>query len=147
MSGFSPHWPDPLHLYNDNALDDTYRRFYLSDYGIVGCNAGPRLDDGRENPSWIIQTCDESAYDGWVKFEFNLHRYGSADLTPFTFADFQFSLGAFGTGQCHFTESGQSGCVESPYATVTPEPATLTLMGSGLAGLLGFARRRRSRKS
>lgn len=44
--------------------------------------------------------------------------------------------------QCTFLQGSPTGC---SLATVTPEPATLTLFGSGLLGLFGFAGYRRRR--
>jgi PEP-CTERM motif-containing protein len=104
-------------------------------YAIVGCNApsGPA-----STTVGFYQTCGNGA----IGFSFTLP--GSWAWSSASALSFSYATDNTYPGSGCIAVGGQpgplSGCIP---ATSTPEPATLTLMATGLAGVAGFARRRR----
>jgi hypothetical protein len=103
---------------------------YFLNSGIVGCDNNlpiPVDDSDPYRPPVVggfLVTCARDGYDGWVGFRFTLERRITAhDIV----------LGSVG-----YHSYGP------PPVSVTPEPGTLVLVGTGLGSVAGFRRRRRT---
>lgn len=105
--------------------------------GIVGCSA-PGIGG---LPSSYFQTCG----GGWVAFTFTTSNAWSADVSEVAWLTQRVSS-PYGPMQGYECGSVQGGGRDE-CATVTPEPVTMLLLGSGLAGLggAGLVRRRRGK--
>lgn len=160
-------------LAEGSYIGDEYatRRWYNGVPGeIVGCRASFRTPD-----EWGFRTCPRLGLDGWARYDFRLGIVDSRQLPttrPTRLVDFEeFTFGVTTTdGSCYFGGSARVGkivapaCTSHPYllptttvasgdavapeALVTPEPATVALLASGLGALgsLRLARRRRARQ-
>lgn len=114
--------------------------------GVAGCN------DGTEAPSQFTgyQTC---AYDSWIVFSFTAHGTWDPANTVVHWSGNAYSspTGSKQVIFCGVPESEDT-CSYStdfeppPPANVTPEPVTLALLGTGLAGVGAAARRRRKQQ-
>lgn len=98
--------------------------------GILGCLApnGTRTE--------YFTTCVGGLEGGWVQF--SLTANGPLDL-----AGLQLAWGVMSMGQQDYSVQGTT-CVAGNCGEVVPEPITIVLLGTGLAGV-GAARRRRKR--
>jgi hypothetical protein len=89
-------------------------------------------------PANSYQTC---TYGGWVVFDFVTTANWSANN-----ADIAWTVDKFATGtpglEC---ETSNPATANRTYCAVTPEPVTMLLVGSGLAGMSGFGFLRRKR--
>ena len=119
--------------------------------GYLGCSRVPG-----DEFSWRYATCPRDGRDGSLSFEMDLAFFGREGIArPATFN--HFALRAITTaGSCTFTPSRwrmetnpgdaceiRSMTTAAISSAVTPEPATLLLVGSGLAAFAAQARRRR----
>jgi hypothetical protein len=104
--------------------------------GIVGCGA-PGIGG---LPSSYFQTCG----GGWVAFSFTTTNAWSADASEVAWLTQRVSSPYGPQGyECGSVQGGgRDACT-----TVTPEPVTMLLLGSGLAGVggVGLVRRRRNK--
>lgn len=123
--------------------------------GVMGCNLGEYASPFR---GWGWQTCPSSGLNGWVKFDFALYWAEQVGAPRFvTGDDFFLTMGAANTGSDYLCGFGQEIGIDVPvdacpdqayqWAVVTPEPTSIILLASGLAGVggVGALRRRRRR--
>ncbi len=122
--------------------------------GVMGCNLGEYDSPFR---GWGWQTCPQSGLNGWVKFDFALYWAEQVGAPRFVNGDdFFLTMGAANTSSDYLCGYGQeigidvpvNACPDQAYtwAVVTPEPTSIILLASGLAGV-GAASLRRRRKS
>jgi hypothetical protein len=97
--------------------------------GILGCNEAGPSNQSR------FETCGNG---GWVVFSFTTSNYVNFQQVEFAYG-MQSAANGGGSYQCR---SADPSCVPPP-TTTTPEPVSMVLMGSGLAGLAAVRRRRR----
>jgi len=136
------------------ALSSTYTS--LGSGGVMGCNLGRYANPLR---GWGWQTCPKRGLDGWVKFDFAMYWAQQVGAPRFvTGRDYFMTLGGSATGRDYLCGFGTRDALEVPVrrcpdsryafdaAVVTPEPATLLLLASGMGALGAAVRRRRSRR-
>jgi hypothetical protein len=106
--------------------------------GIAGCEA---LDGGTK---W--QTCNSFADAPFVQFSFTFRNNLHFSLENVELRWHSTQTGADQEGSLKCDTGGAGDYPDCIPPTVVPEPATMVLLGSGMAGLGAFARRRRRRK-
>jgi len=106
--------------------------------GILGCST-----PFHGNPSNYFRTCTPG---GWVEFSFTTTNAWSAQNSEVAWLQ-QDMTNANGAGvECGSDTSGLVNNARQYCVGVTPEPVTMVLLGSGLAGMSGFGFMRRRKK-
>lgn len=100
--------------------------------GIIGCN------DPGGNTKWA--TCSSFASQPFVTFTFNMSEHFSLTNVQLRWHSQQVGPNAELSLKC---DTGGAG--DYPPCTAVPEPATVVLLATGMAGVLGAARRRRKK--
>jgi hypothetical protein len=147
------------------AVQDPQYGTLYSRWGVGGCDLYRRfLNAPGEPPSvqWVsaYDTCGSAGYTGSVDLYFTSMFAPSANYLDNIIIHFAFGAPSAGPGvgtYCGTIESSyQPLCtiVSDTYVgdtfnnpTVTPEPATLFLVGTGVVGIAGWVRHRRRRRS
>ena len=163
--------PRPYFVEDENLDPENYLSKTYSDYvspGVMGCDLGRYR---KPQFGWGWQTCRNQGTNGWVKFDFALWWAEQSGVGPryVQQRDFFLTLGASNTPfdySCGFGRKigvkmrvdscpsvdydGGTGVIAhsnfGDHAVATPEPATLILLGTGLASLGAGAMRRRRRR-
>lgn len=127
-------------------LDEQFE--FATNFGVLGCARPPFLV-GNE---WSYRTCPNAPFNGFVRMDFRIrardYSTGGEPLwTTTRMNDFQFGFGGCRVGR-DIPGLGSNNCSEFAYdAFVTPEPATMGLMGLGLAGVAAMRTRRRRKRA
>ncbi|HUF66996.1 MAG TPA: PEP-CTERM sorting domain-containing protein [Gemmatimonadaceae bacterium] len=108
------------------------QNFSNGDGGIFGC-----LPANSTRPNFFL-TCVNSVPTGWINFAVESSQ--SIDINQL-----QIAWGARSIGPQDLSVSGST-CVGGCGTEVIPEPITMVLLGSGLLGVGGAARRRRRKQ-
>lgn len=121
--------PDPLHFMdwsNGSCLPSVNCLYGHFDFGagVVGCdnNLPVPVDESTNLPSGFFRTCPAQGYTGWVGLTFQLSKRLTARDFIVNFDGHRY---------------------DPPPVSVTPEPGSLVLLATGLAGVAGLRRRRR----
>jgi len=133
------------------SLSTTY--FTDNSGGVLGCDLGQYASP---LVGWGWQTCPRNGVKGWVQFDFALWWAEQSGVPRFVNGDdFFLTLGGVNTSNDYLCGYGEQigidppvrACADFDYdpAIVTPEPATLILLASGL-GAIGVGVRRRRRQ-
>lgn len=105
--------------------------------GILGCGT-----PAHGNPSSYFKTCDPT---GWVEFSFSTTNAWSANDAEVAWLQQDFGVNGGGI-ECGSDTSGLANNARQYCVGVTPEPMTMVLLGSGLAGMSGFGFMKRRKK-
>jgi PEP-CTERM motif len=112
------HWGDTGNPYSG------FQGYAVNGGGIVGCdNTEPIPDYWDGTPTGFWRTCPSQGFDGWVGFRFTIGKHITASDVVI------YDVG----GHDYRTQA----------VSVTPEPGTMVLLATGLAGVAGLRRRKR----
>lgn len=104
-----------------------------SEGGIQGCH------DPNNTTEPYFETCVDGANEGWVVFSFTTSNDWTADEASIAYKIMSINDSENGTDESLSCPNGDLSCT----TTTVPEPISMILMGTGLAGLGAVRHRRR----